>query len=459
MTTTILSDQSYVEKGKEYKDYGHVIKQIVRGRTSLKVTDDRVTFYNSSLITAETRSGYQYWRWETDSLAQAYLTSKGNVAYRKKSGKAFCGINPTDTELLNLPAAWSDAVKENFNLETLTHPWPIIDMYMDTENAAITRMPSLLLPAARNDDFKDFVAQTFGKNNVRRDLVRAAASNNPAIVMYFSRFKNLVPVDWIVEGLNKTNEVTDDGYLRIVTALNSIWDWNNVWTLNKAQKPATLRRLVRNGLTPDEAGNFMDIAKWKTGGSSAKAHHWRTVPVADTIQRTSSTDFRSWREIHNRLYDGRANRRPAEVRTTPRGAPVILTNEAEVQQIDLAKKIDGAIVNGMSVYTAKTVGDMRNWSTVMNNCISDYVYEARAGRGIYGAIMKGEEVYANFEVKNDKHLAQLLGNRNSTLPLEDQQVLEQYFTSKGIDCSNYWGQSRVNQENLVREDYNPALPF
>lgn len=414
-------------------------KRIEKDATTLFRSPGKVTLMTSQKITGVRRdNGKRWYRWQNMSAMGFRRNSNGTIlaynVYRGANGWANGQVSTTFSlfdpngyflrYMEGLRELVPATIREEFGDLSLHSLYPIAAMY-DIDN--YDQIPKALLPAFRESDFKDFVARTFGKSRVRKDLVKSAAEAHPLQIGVIQEFRGLVPVDWIVDNLRSGENIHPVNFRpRLRPLLKQI-------------DPHSYRALLRDQFNTTSIYNVRELS----------------LP-GRPITRGEGQRVRNWGEFHDvflppvRLarggYIGNAGAGRVVGTYTPPPPPV---NEP-IELTDLAKSLHEKVEGEYKITCATETDQMRAWSNEMSNCIGSYASTAKAGRGIYGAVHRGEKLLANFEVsktyaqtgpQTEKYtLKQLLGKANSNLKEDDRVAIEKMLASAGVTIpEHYWG--------------------
>lgn len=389
----ILYDRS-LEDVEKYS-WNIAEQQLLRQKISLFANSDKVSAVYSNQFTGLNRHSKKRWfRWETTQAIGLRRNHKGTIVpfAASKQGRNFkpiVHITAFDLSMGDeLKGLYKAAIFDTFGITDQFDVYPMLKRY-DFKN--VSSIPRGMHKYLRLDDEKDFVKAIFGNSNYRRDLLKAVCSSDIRQVAIAAEFKGLVPIDWIINWLN----IANPSFPR--------WQQDS-YGLRKTLvqiDPRSYRRLLQD--TDIEAPAYAcDIVRHQ-------------FPV-DAVYA------RSFLELHDIIW------------TTP--ARRIIANEP-IKQLTLSKAIHATEINGLVLKTAQETKELEVWGREMKNCIAGYAYEAKTGTGIYGAVERDGNVFANFEIKKNK-LRQLLGKCNQSLPDDTRTMLVNVLTEKGVDCSGQW---------------------
>lgn len=387
--------------------------QIIGERRSLWETETKVGVTSSDYLTGINRhSGKRWYKWTTRSAYGFYRMPNGTInAYQYARGvKGKFANHPPDVAFHNLKneylkVAYGAKVQEKFGITDFTDLYPLAKHYDITDYNSI---PYSLIRPMREEDFKAFLAMTFGKSNLRKDLIKAAAVSNPNVLAYARHFRGLVPVDWIVNFL-RLNE-KDETYGRLNRSTERVRE------LFYSTDQRTLRNLLNQRLNINTFYTINELYPTRPGWD----HLFHYENVRDQV-------FRNWNGIHDAVYTppARAVRKPIE--------------EGPIELIPLAKKLDGARAGNLRIKAADHTELMVKWSSQMNNCISSYREIARQGNGLYLGIYQDDALVGNIEIKG-KTVAQMLGKYNKALDNDARTTLESLLKANNVIVpQQYWG--------------------
>lgn len=250
----------------------------------------------------------------------------------------------------------------------------------------------------RHETMMEGVRAMYGKRLYRKDLVKAASTTKSVHRLLFAReFRNIVPVDWIIDFLNAEKTVIDNH------------------TMSKSEIKS-LRSLFKS-LTPAQQKRFL---KEMTSGAKKIAANWEisdTLRMFSQLERDFDVTFipgqiqaKGWHELHEAVRLDLRDRRHVK---------------REIKQVDLAKDIAKVTFqNGYQVIQPADTHELMDWGTKMGHCIGSYAFEASSGQSVFLGILKDGKMIGNAQIKvKEKRLMQIFGKRNALL---DDEVLDAF---------------------------------
>ena len=279
-------------------------------------------------------------------------------------------------------------------------------------------LPAMISPhvstALRAKDARTVTARLVGKRRVRRDLVREVALvdsvNLLEMIPYLVR---VVPVDWIVQGLQERRSLTVDerGYSEVIhmEAGASRRYLQGLAEMLALFPPGVQRRLVTNLMTMRDANTYLIRDTCVTSKRAVESG----IRVED-IRVTSI------RDLHDQLVD--LNRRRFEMDRLRADNERAALNRARyagvIEMVAVAELfVDKTTPSGFTLVPASSGEQVVDWSLKMQNCIDTYITRAQTGRTVLLGVYKGGILVANAEVANNT-LTQLYGERNARLEVE-----------------------------------------
>jgi hypothetical protein len=262
----------------------------------------------------------------------------------------------------------------------------------------------------------------------------------------------LVPIDWIIEALNRGPEtgvythytpgraqlLDDDEYMSPLNpAVRSAFQH-----ILKSLKPAERKNIMLNGGIGhmlEDITRVVNRFPLPTGPDT----FWSYEVFINDKHRSN---FHSVSDLHDRLMVAlrraeNANRAIADAkRYDPANMWVNRDREAGKTAFMMEYIFQ---FEEVSLVIARDYGTLNNWSETMNNCISSYFTQSHVILG--GVYDNTNKLIANFEVKQTKladediwvfSLRQLLGVYNTRLEAPIRDMLTSYFKSMGIVIDN-----------------------
>lgn len=260
------------------------------------------------------------------------------------------------------------------------------------------RLPQGITTFLRHETMMEGVRAMYGKTLYRKDLVKAASQSPTVYRLIIAReFRNIVPVDWIIDFLNAEKTIFDQSDL-------SKTDIKTLRTLFKSLTPAQQRRYLKE----------------LTSGSKKIAAYWEitdTLRMFNQLERDFDVTFvpgqiqaKGWHELHEAVRLDLRDRRHVK---------------REIKQVDLAKDIAKVTFkNGYQVIQPADTHELMDWGNKMGHCIGSYASEAFSGQSVFLGIIKDGKMIGNAQIKvKAKRLMQIFGKHNALL---DDEVLDAF---------------------------------
>lgn len=416
--------------------------RILRTKTTLFVKEDSVSVVESEFICGGSKSGKTWYRWR--DINGVYLTyrARGNGPvrlnfYRKELRKVRDGKNQVTT-LRNetaryvslypfdrFPEVVPAMVALLFSHELITKvdaddvilgtsyfiantvqklitrsAYPILKVFSGTNS-----VPGGITLAAREETIQEFVRVAFGKKRYRKDLVKACAGTSLERIAYAREFRQLVPVDWLIE-LMRVDYV----------------DYRN-------GNPHPYLMEILKSLPMNRRRSFLvstvHVSRWYADDIKNMIDEYSLKHVID-----SSKNFT---DLHDKLSS--AVRR-------------LKTVNQEIAISGYAEKYHQAVTaNGLRIVAPVETETVHAWGDKMHNCIGSYAARAVNGGVYLGGVYSDTGLLANFEISPEGKLRQLLGKYNAELTESEQSdILDTLINVKAIHLDtkknsivNIWG--------------------
>lgn len=265
-------------------------------------------------------------------------------------------------------------------------------------------MVSGIAGAMRSSSVMEATKVLFGKENYRKDLVRAVANSTYLRIAGVVQFRNLVPIDWIIKLLSNTE-----------TAYSMY--------LNTPER--TMLRPLFQSLTATQRKRLFDALLTQQGNQ----REWlieETLRMFGRLYREHEVRFqpgqiegRSWQEIHDILMND----------LMARG-----TKDEPIKKVKLAKKIaDIPTSEDFSLILPETTKDLISWGKNMHHCIGSYASNAVRGEDVFIGIMEKGEMIGNAQIRvSSKSVVQIFGKRNKILDKEVKEKFSKTLISQNI---------------------------
>lgn len=248
----------------------------------------------------------------------------------------------------------------------------------------------------RSTTAMEFAIKTFGKSNYRKDLVKATSNAELELIYYARHFRNLVPVDWIVNFLKET------------TLAREITDQRDKQKHLVELKSSDLRSFLQ-----DVPQNI--LKRLLTAQTIAMAPQYWGMEIGDTInsyriiiENGNSVDFsavkkvNTWKELHDYFA--------AEVKK-------MKTKNRLIPPTPLSKKIvDMPEQENFKIVLPKDTHTLLTWGSTMNHCIGSYASNAVTGSDVFIGILKDGKMVGNAQIQaKTGSLIQIFGKHNQYL--------------------------------------------
>lgn len=428
-------------------------------------TDTRASFLMSRKVTGVAKSGKTWSRW--DKLGKLSICVKENAAGIKS-------MNVYGT--FKTGRKWSMFKNISFDsalIKTIILPEFIDEVNVEARRLALSYMPELIVPplpekgqafgrtdvpfdysipaayyyipeliypmirtrimpdtasyavgksfGARAFTEMEYAKKLFGKTNYRKDLVKAVAETDNFHKIFFAHeFRNHVPIDWIVQFLQRAKDMKNFPEL----------GKNHLSTLRKILPylPMKNRRRLLTELTkakkPVVAVQDAPVAQPvvpRRRIMPATYYVQDALTFASKIAPASFADmeFTGWKEFHDLLVEAESLQRNGNVK---------------IPETALSKKIalmpeDGEI----SIILPEDTQELRFWGRKMSHCIGSYAQEAASGRHVFIGIIKDGEMIGNAQIDpSAKRCLQLLGKHNQHLDKSDVNRISSLFEQHKI---------------------------
>lgn len=355
--------------------------------------EDGIRLYLNELLSGTT-NGKKWSRWsEADRLVVRTRTLKNGNTYlfvkRRSHQELFmAGSFPRWTldffEKQILP--WAEETLGR----TTTGTW--VDRFIILSRPGLTNKQDLMATheaffrniSWRTMDHSTITRKLFGKENYRKDLVKAVAATNKLrkIITARTMVESGIPMDWVVEYLNLPRSPIIE-----LSATRAIVD-----------VPVAHQRkiIVENSMVGADILRLND------------------TPIMRRMRRDGDLPADLWRGSVNQVHDrmiGLVNERNNTLRyaSDPFGHDLEEPFEYDEKIVATFSKLEGA-----GYRLARHRKDLNDWGVYMRNCISGYGHQASKGHLLF-AVMDGDKMIANGQIRNGI-LVQLLGRFNNQLP-------------------------------------------
>jgi hypothetical protein len=402
------------------------LKQHIAYCQSVFADDNSVALVTSNKYTGMNKAGKRWFRWENaTNISLVRHPNTGHVFSRSSSGRGRLRRHLTNFGTTNIflyePAR--EAIKERFGFEVWHDAYPLTGDGRAISTGPLLAGPesiatNLWLPLQKNDVF-EMTTFAFGKTRYRKDLVKAVAQADPNAIAIAIDFRGMVPTDWIINFLrnNPRNEQRGAPPVSVPSIRQYLFPL----------EPRSLRRLLQTEVGPNQAGSLYGI--------SDAVRSPRTRPQPGFV--------RNWGEFHDNIYGIRRGDNRWQARNLGEDQRYV----GDIKVVTKAEPLDNLQIGTMTVVLPGHTDMLRVWGSEMRNCIGSYSAHALGGHSILGGIYEGDKLIANFEIKKDGTLKQLLGKCNQPMPKDKRAAVVDKFNELGYTCKAFWGDDNGMNNN------------
>lgn len=384
-------------------------KQTCTESKSILVSDKAVTMAFSVQFTGiNPHSHRRYFRWESSRRYGVRKNSNGLLVPFYISDRRFT------SPFIALQFGWRNYKQEyrdvyhqalyvKFGITGPEDVYPGMKFFHLTE---LANMPSHFLPALRQDNFGDLIRVAFGKSRYRKDLVKICAHRSPDKIAYTMLFKDLVPIDWIIEYLRNNLRaqeclVRNDSGRKVLKNLNQ----------------RTLKNLLRDLRTPEYI--ITD-----------------TLAFPYDMPELQQERFRNWQELHDHLFVDQNDY--YYHRTIPR---------RDVPLDKFSNTLHNRVFDQYRIVMATNTEEIVTWGKKQRHCIGTYAERAANKNTYIGGVYEGDEIVINFQIGKTKtgyRLYQAFAKCNATMDFDFAKKFEQAIPE--VDTEQYWGKPQQKYE-------------
>lgn len=274
--------------------------------------------------------------------------------------------------------------------------------------------------ALRRTDTRSFVETAFGKTRYRKDLVKAIAES-PSLdrVAQARVWRGLVPIDWIVDGLQQAVPGSLNNQASAVVQQDV-----QLRRLLKMVDQGSRKRLLIQAMTNDRGSHFM--------GDTLRSVE-TILSAGDPLEYIGRVD--GWRSLHDALA------------TQARLA--VNANRPIPQDGEIYKLLDGLVTtSGIRIESAKDTDDLIYWGGQMSNCIGSYAQQAVCASTYLFALYENDTLVGNMEVAPNGTVRQIVGKFNGNFA-QSKEVNEAILAA--IEEK---GSKRLKDSSLKHESYS-----
>ena len=250
-------------------------------------------------------------------------------------------------------------------------------------------------------DVRDFIKNAYGKEAVRKDVIRALAQcPNLYAISICQSLKGLIPADWLVKLLQDSDQYLITNPAHGGTAY-SVATTPIYVQLRRLLKLASLNQRKRLIFTTSESHSLHE-----SGFLFEALSIMRSINNAHLSQEFHRVDFTSMRSIHDTLSVIQREQAIATV---------------DIPQKGLLKELDGATFTAddaaYTMRSPKVNRELITWGADMSNCIASYANMVVAHHTHVFSVHDHEgTMVGNMEVSVDGVVRQFVGKFNRRLP-------------------------------------------
>lgn len=428
-----------------------VSHHILRTKTILRLKEDSISIEDAQMTSGLSSNGKRWYKWATIDRKTIVFRARKNGPRRVFGyhfhetryeapirGQRFYRSTLDKTKNSDF---WGyvlsyDSVFEEFKSRMLKY-FPYVHARLEkfptsldkTDYAIASAYPALLDLVSINDSFLGFanyLSQFVGKNltafreetltlavkkmfksKARKSLVKAIDYSHGSELRFAYHCRYLVPIDWIVDGLNKENTYSV-GYMapdRLGRAKTS--------TYYKERDPLT--EILSHVSEGRKRVFFLSLWNNEDTFEVCRLFEWangeRKEGFIALVREASDVSVLHQEMIAQDRLNNRQRIRPSMV-----NKKIELTEiTSSYQNLELS--------SGLKIVAPEDTDTLVTWSNTMGNCISGYAFPAERGDLYLGGVYSGEKLIANFEIDKNKNLKQLLGKYNQHLTQEDRDAI------------------------------------
>lgn len=255
----------------------------------------------------------------------------------------------------------------------------------------------------KEPELKSFIHQSFGKQAVRKDFIKALSSCHNAVLLNLCHdVKGLIPVDWLVAILKQPSKYR----LTHEFLQGSMSGTINVRNLFKIASLPQRKRILLEEI-PLKNSRMRSIVV------EDSARSLRNIPLSFLNEHLNEIDFHSWQTVHDTL---------ASLALKATMTPL------DVPQNKIAKAMDGAVYvhkgEKYVVRSPKINQELIGWGGELNNCIASYAQEVVVQKtNVFAVYTEDRKLYANLEVRGG-NLVQFVTKYNTPVAPEMNKTME-----------------------------------
>jgi hypothetical protein len=421
------------KKWSRWSDLAMLVISVKPDRSGTRRLNIYVKYRQSSKYTVRFRNGTPAFH-STHSTFFNYGDMLNEISkecvrlYEKHIGPTPVGITDYPARytplMLAYPMVWSRVVIEKAYGRTKMD----LGYSQRHQNMRSLSSSSLGELSLRSSTSMEFTLKTFGKLNYRKDLVKAMSNAELGMIYYARHFRNLVPIDWIVNFLKET------------TLAREITDLRDIQKHLTSLKSSDLRGFLQD--VPQSI-----LKRLLTVQTIMMAPQFWGMQIQDTIQSyrvivqngdivnfSAIKKVNTWKELHD-YFENEVKKLKTKNRLiplSPLGKKLAELPEQENFKIILPKDTHTLI----------------DWGSAMNHCIGSYANNAVSGSDVFIGIIKDDKMIGNAQIQSKTgNLVQIFGKHNQYIETTMLQNVVGTLVKKKViaksSLKSAWGYSHL----------------
>ena len=453
---------------------GHTLN--LRSKTSIYVNDDSIRLIHNNYFAKMSRQGDIYFGWKAKASHTFFKTKDGRLLvaarhYSQRPGDykgTVTNVIPGHffTHHPYLGGGYGmQFVQTPLGLEVNEHQQFFRDAFLRVFGTFITQPMANTWGDNLFSSFsnpRQLAEYLFGKNRVRKDLVKAVAALDGSSINHLTfaaLFRDLVPIDWIVTFLRNVATARRGLIQQYEGRINRVYEHQLInfsphLYLPTSEHGKELRRVILS-IDPKNyrrmlTGNAPNTQTMTDVFMQAPMlRHIRTDYSRNRWGQIASGRIRNVIELHDGMGDAMRHRMARDNHQYPRainGEWDAVPSYANSEIVDVKDRDDelwlslkDAEFDGYKVILPTKSSDLEEWGDYMHNCIGSYRHVINHKDRILGAITEKDKIVACFEIQNNS-MRQLLGRFNAALPTKTRAIMEDAFVQRGVNVDFYTGQ-------------------
>lgn len=371
----------------------------------------KASFHDVSRLGTHLAPNYRY---ELKGVTASALSSK--MTFDKLEGKTaaeifalwilyakFCELNP-EIDLGNVPLAHLVSVMA----------YPALRLFNQSE---LEHIPTALTQNSRiwlvEPDVRVFIRNAFGKEAVRKDIIKAVSTTDNAYALATCSVLNkMVPVDWLLPLLREPEKFA------LTKKPQSWFDTSHLSALTSLLKRASetqRKRLVNFEASKQDNNHYLVVDAYRM---------LPQIPNYVLDEEWSTINFNSWKTIHDSL---------AIILRDVRQKPL------PVPQEGLTGVLDGLTYvfeeKTYTIVSPKNTKELHNWGTEMSNCIASYgSVVANKRTSVFAVYTQEGKMFANMEIRKHE-VYQFMQKYNEPVERQHTLLVQQLINKKFFELT------------------------